>query len=96
MGKSFLSDPKMGDKKLYELLYFPLLWPDSHMSHRDISSQHELIADEFSETLSLWLDSHMSHRDISSLHARISDAFSNFLLLWPDSHNEPQGYFFPS
>ena len=46
------------------------MWLDSHMSHRDISSLHELIADEFSDYFSVWLESHMSHRDIFSLHAK--------------------------
>ena len=46
------------------------MWLDSHMSHRDISSLHELIADEFSDVLSVWLDSHMRYRNIFPLHAK--------------------------
>ena len=46
---------------------------DIHMSHRDISSLHELISDGFSDVLSVWLHIHMNHRDIFSLHELISD-----------------------
>ena len=49
------------------------------MSHRDISSLHELIVDEFLDLFYVWLDSHMSHRDISFLHELIAGAFSDLL-----------------
>ena len=49
-----------------EFLDFFNLWPDSHMSNRDISSLHALIADEYSSFLLLCLDNHMSHMGISS------------------------------
>ena len=51
------------------------MWLESHMIHRDISSLHELIADDFLDVLSVWFESHMSHMDISSLHEQISDEF---------------------
>ena len=49
--------------------------PDSHMSHRDISSFHAFIDDEFSSFLSLCLNNHMSRRGIYFLHKLIVDEF---------------------
>ena len=63
-----------------------LLWPDSLMSHKDISFLYGLIADESSDLISLWLDSHMSYKDISSLRVLTQCVWLYFLSLLLDSH----------
>ena len=55
---------------------------------------HELIADEFSDVLSVWFDSHMSCMYIFSPHELIADEFSESLCVWLDNHMSYRDTFF--